>query len=66
MKKNWWEGMSKADWGYFLIFGIIASIVSLALQRYFHLSKEWTLVVILIPVAILGYFYNKKKANRKD
>lgn len=58
-----WNG---ADWAYAIIGFIVFLAISISLQHFFGISKDWALAIILIPIAIFGYFYNKKKSGRGE
>jgi len=60
-KKGRFEGWTSADWALAIIFYIVGSLIFGLLKMWLGLSKDWTLVFILIPIAIIGYFQNKIK-----
>lgn len=55
------EGWRAIDWVYFIIGSIVFSGLARFLSYYFGLSKDWSLAIFLIPIAIFVYFQNKRK-----
>ena len=49
------------DWFYFIIALIVFGGFSRFLTQYLGLSKDWTLAIFLIPIAIFAYLQNKRK-----
>lgn len=58
------EGWDGKDWGWFIFWGLIFIVISTVLRELLGIPKNWTLAIILIPVAVWGYFYNKKKSGQ--
>ena len=59
--KGLFVGWKALDWFYFIIALIVFGGLSRVLSKYFGISKDWTLAIFLIPIAIFAYLQNKRR-----
>ncbi len=64
--KRLFEGWKAVDWFNFFIGSVVFGGLARFLIKYVGTSNDWTLAVILVPIAIFAYIQNKKKTRHSE